>query len=153
MRLSFLALAGLLVATAPRAQVYQGLVDLGGSASIYSVEGTTVLQFSPAGGYFFTDALEAGVRLDYVKVEDNDGNGNLFVFGAYHFGRNGATTVPFLEANLGTNLTGDSDLVFGGRGGAKVFFLPGGALTAAGFLSTTGEVTTVGAQAGVSIFL
>ena len=158
MRLSLLTFATFLFAIAPSAQVGRGLVELGGSASLYSTGGTTVLLVSPVVGYFLTDALEAGVRLDYVKVEDSGWYGDLLVFGAYHFGRNGATTVPFLEANLGTNLPGGSSLrsrsalEFGGRGGAKVFFLPGGALTVAGFLTTTGENTTVGAQAGVSIF-
>ena len=149
----FLVLAAALLATsAPEAQVQRGLVELGGSASFQSTEGFSVFQFAPALGYFFTDALEAGARLNYVKLESFDGDGTLLVFGAYHFGRPGATTVPFLEANLGTSVTGGSDLVFGGRGGAKVFFLPGGALTADGFVYTTGEVTTVGAEAGVSIF-
>ncbi len=152
MRLLVLTSAVLVLAAAPRAQVYQGLVELGGSATFQSTEGFTVLQFAPAVGYFFTDALEAGVRLNYVKRENSDGTGALLVFGAYHFGRPGATTVPFLEANLGTSITGESDLVFGGRGGAKFFFLPGGALTADGFVYTTGDVTTVGAEAGVSIF-
>lgn len=153
MRSLLLALA-LLVSVAPSsAQVAEGLVELGGSASFTSTEGFTVLQFSPTVGYFFTDALEAGLRLSYVKPEGVDGVGNLFAFGAYHFGRRGATTVPFLEANLGTSITDDSDLVFGGRGGAKFFFLPGGALTAGAFVSTDGDFTTVGAEAGVSIFL
>lgn len=153
MRLSLLALAALLFAAAPDAQVRQGLVELGGSASFQSTEGNTVLQFAPAIGYFFTDALEAGLRLNYVKFEDFDGSGTLFVFGAYHFSRPGQTTVPFIEANLGTSITDESDLAFGGRGGAKFFFLPGGALVADVFVSSTGEVTTVGAEAGVSIFL
>lgn len=161
MRLSFFALAVLLVSVAPHAQVQQGLVELGGSASFHSIhydtalgdDSRTVLRFSPAVGYFFTPSLEAGLRLDYLKLEDVDGSGDLLLFGAYHFGRYGATTVPFIEANLGTSLTDDSDLVFGGRGGAKFFFLPGGALTADAFVSTDGDVTRVGAEAGVSIFL
>lgn len=155
MRLSLLSLLALLVvltASAPSAQVQQGLKELGGSASFRSTEGFTVFTFSPTLGYFFTDALEAGLRLNYQKVEDRDGDGALFVFGAYHFGGPGATTVPFLEANLGTSITSDSDLAFGGRGGAKFFFLPGGALTADAFVTTTGDVTTIGAEAGVSIF-
>lgn len=153
MRTVLAALALFAAAAAPQAQVRQDLVELGGSASFRSLEGLTVLQFSPAIGYFFTDALEAGVRLDYVKVEDVDGEGAILAFGAYHFGGRGARTVPFLEANLGTSLTSDSDLTFGGRGGAKFFFLPGGALTANAFLSTDGGFTVVGAEAGVSIFL
>ena len=152
MRRLLLLSAALLVSAAPHAQVQRGLVELGGSASLQSTEGFTVFQFAPALGYFLTDALETGARLNYVKFEGSDGDGALFVFAAYHFGRFRATTVPFLEANLGTSVTGESDLVFGGRGGAKVFFLPGGALTADGFIYTTGEVTTVGAEAGVSIF-
>lgn len=142
-----------LAATTADAQVRRGLVELGGTASFESIEGTSVLRFNPAVGYFFSDALEAGVRLSYQKIEDIDGSGSLFAFGAYHFGRPGATTVPFLEANLGTSITSDSDLVIGGRGGAKFFFLPGGALVADLFVNTTGDATSVGAEAGVSIFL
>lgn len=152
MRPLLAVLAALLFASAPDAQVRQGLVELGGSASFLSYDGTTVLQFSPAVGYFFTDALEAGARLNYQKIEGFDGSGSISLFGAYHFGGPGATTVPFLEANLGVDLTGDSDLLFGGRGGAKFFFLPGGALTAAALVQTTGDFTIVGAEAGVSIF-
>ena len=152
MRLSLLLAAALFTTSAADAQVRQGLIELGGSASFRSTEGFTQFQFSPALGYFFTDALEAGARLNYFKQENADGRGDLFVFGAYHFARPGATTVPFLELNLGTSITDESDLAFGGRGGAKFFFLPGGALVADGFVTTTGDVTTIGAEAGVSIF-
>ncbi len=153
MRLALLALAAVLLAAAPHAQVRQGLIELGGTASFESVDGNTTFQFNPAVGYFLTDALEAGVRLRYRKIEGLDGNGALLVFGAYHFARPGQTTVPFIEANLGTSITDDSDLVFGGRGGAKFFFLPGGALVADVFVRTDGDNTGVGAEAGVSIFL
>lgn len=149
---TLLLVAALALAAPASAQVGQGMKELGGSASFTSTEGYTVFRFSPTLGYFFTDALEAGLRLDYRKAENVDGNGYLLVFGAYHFGRPGATTVPFLEANLGTSITSDTDLAFGGRGGAKFFFLPGGALTADGFVTTTGDVTSIGAEAGVSIF-
>ena len=152
MRASLLILTIIFLAAAPHAQVQQGLVEIGGSSSFQATEGNTVFRFAPGVGYFLTDALEAGVRLNYVKIENVDGNGALFIFAAYHFGQFGATTVPFLEANVGTSITDESDLVFGGRGGAKFFFLPGGALTAGGFVYTTGDVTTVGAEAGVSIF-
>lgn len=151
MRTLLIGLA-LLVSAPASAQVQQGLVELGGTASFTSTEGLTVLTFSPTVGYFFTDALEAGVGLDYTKVEDFDGDGALAVFLAYHFGRRGATTVPFLSAQIGTSITDDSDLLFGGAGGAKFFFLPGGALTAQLQVLTSGDVTSVGAGAGVSIF-
>lgn len=146
-------LAALFALAAPaNSQVREGLVELGGTASFSSTEGFTVLQFSPTLGYFLTDALEAGVKLDYTKAEGADGRGFLTIFSAYHFGRRGETTVPFLRAQLGTSITDESDLVFGGAGGVKVFFLPGGALTGEGFVLTTGDVTSVGAAAGVSIF-
>ena len=157
MRLSLLTLALLTFAAAPEAQVRQGLLELGGSASLESLDAgddrLTVLQFSPVVGYFFTDALEAGVGLSYVKVEDVDGSGFINLFGAYHFARRGQTTVPYLKAQIGTSFTDDSDLQFGGSGGAKFFFLPGGALTGEVFLLTDGDALNVGAQAGVSIFL
>lgn len=151
MRILLLSALVALTASAD-AQVREGLVELGGSASFSSTEGVTVFQFAPTLGYFLTDRVEGGVQLRYTKVESFDGNGDLTVFGAYHFGRRGATTVPFVRVQLGTSLTDESDLVFGGAGGAKFFFLPGGALTGEGFLLTTGDLTTVGAAAGVSIF-
>lgn len=133
------------------------MLEVGGSASLYSrdagADRITVLQVSPEVGYFFTDGLEVGLRLSYVKVEDNDGTGTLTAFGEYHFGRPGATTVPFLGAQIGTSFTDDADVVFGGSGGAKIFFLPGGALTAEVVLLTNGDELDLGAQAGVSIFL
>lgn len=144
------ALLGL--ASTAQSQVRQGLVELGGSGSFTSTEGFTVFRLAPSVGYFLTPQLEGGVQLDYVKAENSDGNGSLTVFGEYHFGYRGARTVPFVGVSLGTNLTGESDLVFGGQGGAKFFFLPGGALTGEGFLRTTGDVTTVGAAAGVAIY-
>ena len=157
MRFALLALAVITFAAAPHAQVQEGLIELGGSASIESLDAgddrVTVIQFSPSVGYFFTDALEAGIGLRYTKVEDLDASGDILLFGAYHFTRPGATTVPFLKAQVGTSFTDDSDVVFGGSGGAKFFFLPGGALTGEIFLLTDGDGLDVGAQAGVSIFL
>jgi hypothetical protein len=150
--LSLTLLATLFLALPATAQVSEGLFELRGSAAFSSTEGTTVLQFSPQLGYFFTNAIEAGVGLDYIKIENIDGQGSLTLFAAYHFGRRGATTVPFLEASLGTSLTEDSDLVFGGSGGLKVFFLPGGALTGEVFVLTSGDITTVGVAGGVAIF-
>ena len=158
-RLLLLA-AFLLASTAADAQVREGLIELGGTASLSSVDGgddrVTVLQLAPEVGYFFTDRLEAGVALGYTKLfvdgNDPDGQGDLAVFGEYHFGQRGATTVPFLGVRLGTSITSDSDLIFGGSGGAKFFFLPGGALTGEVVLVTDGDALNVGLQGGVSIF-
>lgn len=146
----FLALT---FATSSSAQVRQGLVELGGSASLISIEGTTVLSLAPTVGYFLTDAVEATVGLSYAKVEGVDGSGSLTLGGAYHFARPRATTVPFVEALVGTSFTDGGDVVFGGGGGAKFFFLPGGALTARLQILTDGDVTQVGALGGVSIFI
>ena len=142
------------------AQVRQGLTELGGTASLTSSETRNdraiVLLLAPEVGYFFTDALEAGVALGYTKAfvdgDDPDGRGDIDLFAEYHFGRRGATTVPFLGVRLGTSLTDDSDVRIGGSGGAKFFFLPGGALTGEVVLVNEGDALDVGAQAGVSIF-
>ena len=160
MRLSLLLAVTLLTTAAAGAQVRQGLIELGGTASLTSVDlGTdraTALVLSPEVGYFFTDQLEAGVALRYTKAfvdgPDPDGNGDLVLFGEYHFGRFGARAVPFLGVRLGTSITEDSDLVFGGGGGAKFFFLPGGALTGELVALTDGDNLNVGVQGGVSIF-
>ena len=149
------ALALLLAASAfvppASAQVRQGLVELGGSASFVSFDGDTQLLLEPSVGYFLTDALEAGVSLFYVNAEDQGDLGTLVLTADYHFGRPGATTVPFLGAQVGTSFTDDTDVVVGGGGGAKFFFLPGGAVTAE-LKVLTGGGTTVGAFGGVSIF-
>ena len=142
------------------AQVRQGLTELGGAASLRSIDAgesrVTILVLAPEVGYFFTDRIEAGVALVYSKgfVEgpDPDGNGDLALFAEYHFSRPGLRTVPFLGVRLGTSITEDSDVIFGGSGGAKFFFLPGGALTAELVLDTDGDGLNVGAQGGVSIF-
>ena len=157
MRLPLAAIVALLLAAAPDAQVRQGLVELGGAASLTSLDAeddrVTVFRFSPTVGYFFTDELEAGLGINYTKIEDADGTGDINLFAAYHFARFGATTVPFLGAQIGTSFTDDSDVEFGGFGGAKFFFLPGGALTGRVVLSTDGEGLDLGALGGVSIFL
>lgn len=155
MRLALLAFA--LVAALPsQAQVRQGLSEVGGSASLYSYDGpvdrVTVLSLEPSYGYFFTDRLEAGAAVSYIRLGSGGDSGNLVVFSEYHFGAPGATTVPFLGVRLGTSFTDESDIVFGGNGGAKFFFLPGGAITGELVLLTNGDALNVGAQAGVSIF-
>ena len=160
MRLFLLLAATLLTTAAAGAQVRQGLIELGGSASLTSVDlgedRATLLIFTPEIGYFFTDQLEAGLALDYRKAfvdgPDPDGDGDLVLFGEYHFGRFGATTVPFLGVRLGTSITDDSDLIFGGSGGAKFFFLPGGALTGELVALTDGDDLDIGVRGGVSIF-
>lgn len=156
MRVLLLTLA--LLPALAHAQVRQGLVELGGNASLTSVDAgddrQTVFVFSPRVGYFLTRELEAGVELNYVSVEDGGDSGDLGVFGAYHFvSRRRARTVPFLGASIGTSFTDDTDVVVGAFGGAKFFFLPGGALTGQLALRTDGDTANFGVEAGVSIFL
>lgn len=149
--LPFLTLLALVPAAS--AQVGQGQLELSGSASFSSTEGTTVFQLAPTVGYFFTDALEGGGELQYISVEGNGDSGTIGPFLAYHFGDRQATTRPFLQVQAGTSFTDDSDFVFGGAGGVKYFFLPGGALRAQAFVLTDGDVTQIGVGGGVSIFL
>ena len=150
-RLLLLLPAVLLTSVAAGAQVREGLVELGGSASFVSFDGNTQLLLEPSVGYFLTDALEAGVSLYYINQEDFGDLGTLTLTADYHFGRPGATTVPFIGAQVGTSFTDDTGLVAGGGAGAKFFFLPGGAITGE-IKVLTGGGTTVGAFGGVSIF-
>ena len=133
------------------AQVRQGLIELGGSASFISYDGDTQLVLAPSVGYFVTDALEIGANLAYIRNEGGGDFGTLTLAADYHFARPGATTVPFVGAQIGTSFTDDTDLVGGGSAGAKFFFLPGGAITAE-LQVLTGNGTQVGALGGVSIF-
>ena len=151
MRRLLLLSAVLFTTVAADAQVRQGLIELGGSGSLSSIDGTTQLLLEPSVGYFLTDALEAGVSLFYVNIEDGGDLGTLVLTADYHFGRPGATTVPFVGAQVGTSFTNDTDVVAGGGVGAKFFFAPGGAITGEIKLLTGGG-TTVGAFGGASIF-
>lgn len=72
---------------------------------------------------------------------------------AYHFGTPAVPLRPFVQAQIGIGLSGDSNVTFGGAGGVKYFFLPGGALRAQVFATTDGDFTTIGLASGVSIFL
>ena len=151
-----LLLATLSLAATADAQVRQGLFEVGGAASLYSRDAgddrVTVFTLAPEVGYLFTDQLEAGFALVYTKVEGFDGSGDLALFAEYHFGAPGARTVPFLGLRVGTSITDDGDVLFGGNGGAKVFFLPGGAVTGELVVLTDGDDVDLGVQAGVAIF-
>lgn len=141
------------------AQVRQGLVELGGTASLTSFDRgddrQTVFFLAPRVGYFLTREFEAGVDLNYYKAEGQDDYGSLGVFAAYHFvprSRRPVRTVPFLGASIGTSFTDDADVIAGAFGGAKFFFLPGGALTGQLALRTDGDAANFGVEGGVSIF-
>ena len=76
--------------------------------------------------------------------------------GAFHFVRGrGATTVPYAGGSLGANVSSGGGLALGLEGGVKQFIVPGGAITASAFISTTGDFNpfTIGVQGGVSIFI
>ncbi len=149
----FLPLLALLAfAPVASAQVSQGQLELSGSAALFSSDGTTVLQLAPSLGYFFTNAFEGGVELQYTSVEGSGSDGQITPFLAYHFLR-GGRALPFVQAQIGTSFTGDANIVFGGAGGVKYFFLPGGALRGQVFVLTDGDVTNAGVSGGVSIFL
>ena len=159
MRALLLALA--LLPALAHAQVRQGLFELGGTASLTSVDAETdrlvVFVLNPRVGYFLTRELEAGVDLRYLYQEGFGDSGDVGVFAAYHFVPTGrrrrpARTVPFVGASIGTSFTDDADVVAGAFGGAKFFFLPGGALTGQLALRTDGDGADFGVEAGVSIF-
>ena len=149
--LPLLALA--LLVPAASAQVSQGQLELSGSAALFTSGGTTILQLAPSVGYFFSPAVEGGVELQYTSVEGNGSDGQITPFLAYHFVRRGSRALPFVQAQIGTSFTGDTNVVFGGAGGVKYFFLPGGALRGQVFVLTDGDTTNAGVSGGVSIFL
>ncbi len=134
-----------------QAQISQGLNEVNAAASFSTTEGFTVIQISGFAGRFITPQIELGPRLTLSKVEGADLAGSIGAFGAYHFGAAGATTVPFAGALIDIGIGDGSSLGLGGFGGAKFFLNEGAAITAQGFV-TFGDVTTVGAQGGVSIF-
>ena len=149
--LPLLALA--LLIPAAQAQVSQGQLELSGSAALFSADGTTVFQLAPSVGYFFTPAIEGGVELNYTSVEGGGNDGQITPFLAYHFLRRGGRALPFVQAQIGTSFTDDTNVVFGGAAGVKYFFLPGGALRGQVFVLTDGDATNAGVSGGVSIFL
>ena len=151
-RLALLTLLAL--ASTAHAQVQEGLVELGGSGSLRLTDGV-FLVLNPTLGYFVTDRIEVGFNPAFA-TDFEDGSAFLTAFGALHFPSEPASrTVPFVGINLGASLTDGGGFAFGGQGGIKRFFNPGGALTVAAVVNADDSFDNVsaGVQAGVSIFL
>lgn len=165
MRRTVVAVAILLFAgSGASAQVRSGLNEANVNGHITSVsdgdESTTVMQLQLRYGRFLSDRAELGLTWAANKFEDIDLFGSVGAFGAYHFGALGATTVPYLGAqvSLGYGDEIENPIGFGAFGGLKFFVGPGGALSAEAFVDRTSysdadiDLTSFGLRLGVSIF-
>jgi hypothetical protein len=152
----------LLVASAASAQVRPGLneVNVNGHISVLSAndESETAMQLQLRYGHFLSQQVELGALLSANKFEDVDLFGTIGPFAAFHFGAQGATTVPYVgaAAEFGFGVGGDNPTAFGGFAGLKFFVGEGGALSTEAFVTRASQddfdLTTIGVRLGVSIF-
>ena len=154
MRPLLLAALALLLASAPDAQVRQGMIEVGGSGFVTFTDGG-FLSLTPVVGYFLTDRLEVGLNPRFATDFD-DGSAFLTAFGALHVPSTpDSRSVPYVGASVGSSLTDGGGVALGAEGGVKLFFLPGGAVTVNAFANTDDsfDAVTAGVQGGVSIFI
>lgn len=157
----FIGAALLCIAGRLQAQVEAGLNELNVSAHFTGFSGDdsprSVLQLTGALGHFFTRRLELGGLVSATKVEDVDLFGALGAFGAYHFGMESETAVPFVGGQLGFGFgSGPNPFNVGAFAGIKFFLTEGGALTAQAVLqrssSSGASFLQYGLNVGISIF-
>jgi len=149
-------------ASSASAQVRAGLneVNVNGNISVDSDgdNSNTRAQLQLRYGHFLSQQFELGALLSANKFEDVDLFGTVGPFAAFHFGAEGATTVPYVgaAAELGYGGEGDKPTAFGGFAGLKFFVGEAGALSTEAFVSRTSQgdfdFTSYGVRLGVSIF-
>jgi hypothetical protein len=157
MRSSALLLALVLLAPAVSAQVREGLQELNGSGAFTAFEGGSVFFIDLSYGYFVTRTVEVGPSVEIARSDDDLGgdrtSGFIGGFGHVHFGRRGATSVPFVGLEIDAGIGDAEGVFFGIVGGGKFFLTPGAALTPAAFVELDDEGNTAfGARFGVSAF-
>jgi hypothetical protein len=160
MRLLPLLLVTLLLSSAARAQVRQGLQELNGSGSFTAFDDGSSLFVGLSYGYFVTRNAEIGPFIDLNRLsvdtpfgDESTTSGLIGGFGHLHFGRRGATSVPFLGLEIGAAVGDAEGVLFGVLGGGKFFVADGAALTPAAFFQFDDEGnSSFGARFGVSAF-
>jgi hypothetical protein len=163
MRTSILAVALLFLAGGEAAAQTRGdLNEVSLSAFLSTVsaggESSTIMQLESRYGRFLTSRLELGASLSATKVEGIDLFGTLGAFGAWHFGLEGATSVPYAGAGAGFGFGGgdDNPVNFGVFGGGKFFVGESAAVHTELFVnridSGTGNGTQYGLRVGLAIF-
>lgn len=146
------ALALLVAAPTAEAQVARGDREMNASSSLTVSGGDVVFNLQGFLGFFLNDRIEVG-PIANLLIADEVSLIQLGGFGSYHFSNPGATTVPFVSAELLVGL-GDLDgFIIGGQAGLKYFVADGAALVPAAFLRIPDEGDAAfGAQFGISIF-
>ncbi|MDX1531551.1 MAG: hypothetical protein R3362_08495 [Rhodothermales bacterium] len=141
------------VARPADAQVREGLRELKAAGSLTVFEGDATLFVDGTLGFFLTDRVEVGPLVGVTSDFDNFTAIGLGGFVDYHLGRPGATTVPFVGAQVVLGLADADGFSIGGQGGLKYFVAPGAAVTPSAFLRVDDDSNLVfGAQFGVSLF-
>jgi hypothetical protein len=149
--------ASLLLVPAAGAQVRQGLQELNGSGAFTSFEGGSSLFLDLSYGYFVTRSVEIGpsVQISRESRDDDFSSTAGFIggFGHLHFGRRGATSVPFIGLEIDAGVGDAEGVFFGVVGGGKFFVAPGAALVPAVFFEFDDEGNSAfGGRFGVSAF-
>lgn len=154
MRPLALALLTIALAVAPSAQIDEGVIQAGGSATV-ALSPDFQLLLSPSVGYFVTPKVEVGAN-PTVATDFKDTFAYLTAFGAYYpTGGTARATYPFVGASFGASLTDDVGLAIGARAGVQHFVSESAALSVALNALTTEDFddASVSLNAGFSIFL
>ena len=156
------AVSILLLASPLSAQTRKDLneVSLNGVVSGVSAggESSTMLQLEGRFGRFLSPRLELGGSLKATKYEGIDMFGTLGGFGAWHFGLEDATTVPYAGAAVGFGFGGgdDNPLNIGVFGGYKFFVGESAGVFTEAFInrmdSDEGSGTEYGLRVGLALF-
>jgi len=121
-------------------------------------ESSTIMQVEARYGRFLSPRLELGGSLSATKYEGIDMYGTLGAFGAWHFGLEGATAVPYVGASAGFGFGGgdDNPVNVGVFAGYKLFLGESVAVVPEAFVnridSGGGSGTEYGVRAGLAIF-
>jgi len=163
MRSSLLALTIVLLAGGrAAAQTRTDLNEVSLNAFLSGVsaggESSTVMQVEGRYGRFLSPRLELGASLSATKVESIDMFGTLGAFGAWHFGLEGATAVPYAGGAVGFGFGGgdDNPVNFGVFGGYKFFVGESAGVITEAFVnridSGSGSGTQYGVRVGIALF-
>jgi hypothetical protein len=161
MRRSILAVAVLFLAGGEAAaQTRADLNEVSLSAFLSAVsaggESSTIMQLESRYGRFLSSRLELGASLSATKVEGIDLFGTLGAFGAWHFGLEGATSVPCAGAGAGFGFAAAMATRSTRPGGGKFFVGESAAVHTELFVnridSGTGSGTQYGLRVGLAIF-
>lgn len=157
MRFFLLSLALAFLCPAATAQIGRGAQEVNGSGTATFYDNGSLISIGMSYGYFVTRNVEVGPSIEITRVDSDAGDANtsgaVGGFGHLHFGRLGATSIPFVGLEIAAGIGNAEGVLFTFVGGGKIFISRGAALTPAAFIRLDDEGdSSFGARFGVSAF-